>query len=334
MGETIATATGETTPAELGRTLMHEHLVIGWPGWESHTTAARTSPEDEFAICVDRIAELQDLGYSTLLDPCPNDLGRDVELAARVGQQTRFQIIVATGLYFEALGGAPYWKFRAGFDDDVAEQMAEMFIRELTVGVGETGIRAGVIKVATGQGAVTEHERSVLRAAAMASIETGAPITTHTDEGQLGDEQQRLLTEFGVPAHRIVIGHSCGTDDHDYHMGLARGGSYLGFDRFGIDVLYPDEKRVASLVRAVEAGAGDRIVVSHDSVWCWKGQPFPEAMVPHLSKVFDPTHFDRVILPQLREAGLTEAQLAELTVDNPRRFFEGAPLPVLSPALS
>ncbi len=70
-----------------------------------------------------------------------------------------------------------------------------------------------------------------------------------------------------------------------------------------------------------------RIVVSHDSVWCWKGQPFPEAMVPHLPKVFDPTHFDRVILPQLREAGLTEGQLAELTVDNPRRFFEGAPLP-------
>ena len=96
---TISTVTGETTSDKLGRTLMHEHLVIGYPGWESHTTVNGAAAPDEVAICVDRIEQLKDLGYSSLLDPCPNDLGRDVELAAKVAQKTGFQIIQATGLY-------------------------------------------------------------------------------------------------------------------------------------------------------------------------------------------------------------------------------------------
>lgn len=326
---TIATASGETTAEGLGRTLMHEHLVIGYPGWESHTTIPAVKRADEIAICVDRIQQLQDLGYSTLLDPCPNDLGRDVELAAKVAQQTGFQIIVATGLYKQSEGGHPYWHFKSNFGD-VVEIMAELFVHELTEGIGPTGIKAGIIKVATGPGEITDHERNVLLAAARASVETGAPITTHTDQGTMGDAQQKILTENGVPAHRIIIGHSCGTDDHDYHMGLARGGSYLGFDRFGIDLLFPDETRIASLVKVLRAGAGDRVVVSHDSVWCWKGQPFPPGMLEQLPDAFDPTHFQNKIIPRLREEGVSDEEIERLVTDNPRRFFEGEKLPTLA----
>ncbi len=326
----IATASGETSTQALGRTLMHEHLVIGYPGWESHTTATRASQSEMRAVCVDRIEELKALGYASLLDPCPNDLGRDVRLAAEVAQQTGFQIILATGLYKQAEGGVPYWHFRSNFGPQ-EDAMAELFVRELTEGIGSTGIRAGIIKVATGVGAITDYEKTILRAAAQASNETGAPITTHTDAGSLGDEQQRILTEQGVPAHRIIIGHSCGTDDHAYHMGLARGGSYLGFDRFGIDALFPDEKRVASLARLIEAGAGDRVVVSHDSVWCWRGQPFPPGMLENMGEdAFNPTFFERKIIPRLREAGVAAEAIERLLVDNPRRFFEGEKLPALA----
>ncbi len=327
---TIATADGETSADRLGRTLMHEHLVIGYPGWESHTSVPKASAEDEIAICVDRIQELQDLGYSSLLDPCPNDLGRDVELAAKVAQKTGFQIILATGLYKQAEGGVPYWHFRSNFAPQV-DPMAELFIAELTEGIGESGIKAGIIKVATGIGEISEYERTILLAAAKASAETGAPITTHTDDGSLGDHQQRILTEAGVPAHRIIIGHSCGTDDHDYHMGLARGGSYLGFDRFGIDAIFPDEKRVSSLAKMIRAGAGDRLVVSHDSVWCWKGQPFPPGVLENFGgDAFDPTFFERKIIPKLRDAGISAEEIERLVVDNPRRFFEGEKLATLA----
>lgn len=326
---TLATATGETTTDKLGRTLMHEHLVIGYPGWESHTKVRTPSPEDELAICLDKIQQLQDLGYTSMLDPCPSDLGRDVELAAKVAQHTGFQIVLATGLYKQEEGGVPYWHFRSNFGD-VTEVMAEQFVHELTEGIGETGIKAGIIKVASGPGRITDYEKQVLVAAAKASVATGAPINTHTDQGTVGDEQQRILTENGVPANRIIIGHSCGTDDHDYHMGLARGGSYLGFDRFGLDIVFPDAKRVASLAAMIEAGAGDRCVVSHDSVWCWKGQPFPPGMLENVPDAFDPTHFDRKIVPQLKARGITEEQLERLVVENPRRFFEGGKLESLA----
>jgi len=326
---TIATVTDEITAEKLGKTLMHEHLVIGYPGFESHSSHAGPSEADRYSICVDRIQSLQALGFDSMLDPCPGDLGRDVELAARVAQKTGFQIICATGLYKESEGGRPYWKFRANFGPQV-EAMAESFVRELAEGIGDTGIRAGIIKVATGPGQITDYERTVLEAAAKASVETGAPITTHTDLGTMGDAQQQILTDLGVPPHRIIVGHSCGTDDHDYHMKIARGGSYLGFDRFGIEMIFPDEKRVASLVKLIRAGAGDRVVVSHDSVWCWRGEPIPRAVLAGAGDIFDPTHFSRNIVPRLKDAGIAEDEIDRLWIANPRRFFEGSKLDALT----
>jgi phosphotriesterase-related protein len=181
--------------------------------------------------------------------------------------------------------------------------------------------------VATGHGAITDYERTVLEAAAKAAVATGAPITTHTDQGTLGDEQQAILTGHGVPAHRIIVGHSCGTADHDYHMRIVKGGSYLGFDRFGLDLLQPDDLRVAALAKVVEAGAAAHVVVSHDTVWCWRGQPIPDmGALSAVAPNWHPLHFTRNIAPRLREAGVTAEQIDMMMVENPRRFFAGAPL--------
>lgn len=318
----IQTVTGPIDASALGTTLMHEHLLIGYPGWESDTINPGPSRDEMRAACADRIAEMQDLGVASMLDPCPNDLGRDVELMAEMSARTGLQIICATGLYKQAEGGVPYWHFRGQFEP-IADAMAELFIKEIEDGIGETGVRAGIIKVGTGTGEVTEHEKHILEAAAKASIATGAPITTHTDQGTLGDAQQAILIGHGVPAHRIIIGHSCGTSDHDYHMGLVRGGSYLGFDRFGLDMIHPDAERVASLLRLVEAGAGRNVVVSHDSVWCWRGRPFPPELGGAMAEVWNPTHFQTRIAPQLLAAGATQSQIDAFLVDNPRRFFSG-----------
>ena len=109
--QTVNTVTGAINVNELGVTLMHEHLLIGYPGWEAHTLAPSLSRDEMIAVCVDKVRSMQELGIQSMLDPCPNDLGRDVTLAAEVSALTGFNIICATGLYKEDEGGAPYWHF-------------------------------------------------------------------------------------------------------------------------------------------------------------------------------------------------------------------------------
>src|SRR5215470_8378393 len=320
MATTIQTVTGTCAPEALGLTLMHEHLLIGWPGWDVDTAAPQFDRRDAKRLCVDRMLELKSLGVSSLVDPCPIDLGRDVEFAAEVAQASGVHIVCATGLYKEESGAAPYFKFRSSFTDAVPE-MTEIFVKEVTEGIGSTGIKAGVIKVATGPHQITPYERNVITAAARAHKATGAPITTHTDEGTMGREQLAILTEEGVDPRRVVIGHSCGTADLRYHTDLLDRGAYLGFDRFGLEMLQPDRLRLASLIGLLGIGFERQIVLSHDTVWCWRGRALPMP-AERLAPLWDPRHVFQHIVPALREAGVPEAKIDAMLVDNPRRYFE------------
>src|SRR5215831_18056886 len=322
MAKTVNTVIGPISAAALGPTLIHEHLLIGFSGWESDTFHPGPTRSEMIAICCDKVRQMQSFGIRSMVDPCPNDLGRDVTLAAEVARQTGFNIICATGLYKQDEGGRAYWHFRTRFGS-IVEPLAEMFVRELTSGIGSTGIKAGVIKVGSGSTGITEHEQSVLKAAALASNETGAPITTHTDNGKFGDEQQAILMGLGVPAHRILIGHSCGTTDHDYHLKILSGGSYLGFDRFGINALQPDAKRIEALTALLKKQREHQLFVSHDSVWCWRGEPFPPEIIKQIdySVYANPTHLHRNIFPKLKEQGVTQQQIDTMLIENPRRYF-------------
>lgn len=319
----VNTVTGPISIDDLGVTLMHEHVLIGMPGWQADSLRPGRSRNEIIPVAVEKIQSMQALGIQSMVDPCPNDLGRDVELAAEISSRTGFNIICATGLYKEAEGGHAYWHLPRSLGFGV-EAMTELFIHELTKGIGETDIKAGVIKVATGVGKITDYEYDVLSAAARASIETGAPITTHTDEGTMGEEQQAFLVEKGVPAHKIIIGHSCGTTNHDYHMNILDKGSYLGFDRFGMNIVFSDEQRVEALAALLLKQKEKRIVVSHDCVWCMRGDALTEKMIDKMSVLMDPTHFHRNIVPQLLERGVTQAQIDTMLRDNPRRYFAGA----------
>lgn len=319
--QTVQTVTGPCPPDALGTTLMHEHLLVGWPGWEAYAAEDRAERRERLRRCVDTMQELRALGVRTLLDPCPIDLGRDVELMAEVAEQGGVRIVCATGLYKEDLGAPAYFKFRSQFGDAVAE-MTEVFVRELTEGVGDTGIRAGVIKVATGAHRITPYEELVLRAAARAHRATGAPITTHTDEGTMGVEQLDVLTGEGVAPSAIVVGHSCGSSNLDYHLAMLDRGAYLGFDRFGLELLHPDRARVAALVGLLGVGFERQIVLSHDTVWCWRGRA--PAVPGDVLADWHPTHLFRKVIPRLREAGVPSAKIDTMLVENPRRYFAQA----------
>lgn len=318
----VSTVTGPLPLNDLGVTLMHEHVIVSFPGWEADTLRPGPKKRDLIAAAVDKIQAMQDFGIQSMLDPCPNDLGRDVELSAEISARTGFNIICATGLYNEHVGGHAYWKLARTFGIGV-EAMAELFIHELTEGIGKSGIKPGVIKVATSEGKITEYEYDVLTAAALASTETGAPITTHTEQATMGKEQQEFLIKNGVPGHKIIIGHSCGTSDHDYHMHILENNSYLGFDRFGANMLAPDEQRVEALTALLLKGLEKRIIVSHDCVWCSRGQVITWSSLPEKGILIEPTHFHQRIIPQLLERGVTKSQIDTILTDNPRRYFSG-----------
>jgi phosphotriesterase-related protein len=139
----VMSVTGPVTAAELGRTLVHEHIVVGMPGQELDPTQA-PDRRDIVAMAVDKLQELKDHGVDALVDPCPIELGRDPELYAEVSERSGVRIVFATGFYYEASGIPLYWRARD------KQEIAELYLHELTHGVGRTGLRPGVIKAATG----------------------------------------------------------------------------------------------------------------------------------------------------------------------------------------
>jgi phosphotriesterase-related protein len=316
-GMQINTAGGKVGADALGRTLMHEHLLVGLPGWEADTRLPAPDFRNMVAACVERVQELQAVGYSTLVDPCPSDLGRNIDLFGEVAARTGFNIIFAAGLYNERFGGSAYWTRVLHTNTDPDKRLAEVFIREIEDGVMGTGLKAGILKVGTSLPPFTEYEQYVFRAAAIASQVTSVPITTHTD-GVLGEEQLDFLIAEGVPAARVVIGHCCGNPEHTYHMNIVGKGAYAGFDRFGMEHIRADAERVASLIELRQARVLDRVVISHDSVCCWLGRFQPEGAPPATN---EPLRFTRVIRPMLEAAGMTAGEIEGMLIDNPRRYF-------------
>jgi len=320
--ESIQTTTGAAAPSELGRTLIHEHVLVGMPGWDLDGMAPRFVREEVMARAIDQMQMLADLGVETFVDPCPMDLGRDVEFLAELSQKSGMRIICTTGAYFEE-GGITYT-----FRQLSVEQITEIYVDEITRGVGDTGIRAGAVKIATGSRSVTDYERKLVTAGARAAKATGVPLISHTQDATCGHDQIDIVTGEGVDAGRLLVGHSDGIDDPAYHRSLAERGAFVGFDRFGIAAILPDEVRIRNVLRLAEAGFTDRILLSHDSVLCWLGRPVPLALdyADVLAAMPDwrPTFLLEKVIPQLIEQGLAKEDVDRILVDNPRRFFSGA----------
>jgi phosphotriesterase-related protein len=250
------------------------------------------------------------------------DLGRDVEFLAELSQKSGLRIVCTTGAYFEAEG------ITHTFRHLPVEDITAIYIKEITEGVGDTGIRAGAVKIATGAHRISEYEAKLVRAGARAARETGVPLISHTQEASCGHAQIDLVTGEGVAANLLVVGHSDGIDDHDYHRSLADRGAFVGFDRFGITLILPDEVRVKNVLKLARSGHTRNILLSHDSIVCWQGRPVPFANryedVLALLPSWRPTSILTTIVPQLLAGGLTEEDIATILVDNPRRFFAGA----------
>jgi len=316
----INTTTGSITEAELGRTLIHEHVLAAFPGWYLDTRLPAPDRADAIARVTDAFQRLHAYGICSVVDPCPADLGRDVEFCAEVSQRSGVTLICTTGVYTEAQG-IPYT-----FKHLPTEAIAEIYQREIEDGIGRTGIKAGLIKIATGDGVVSPYEQRMLTAAARAAKATGVPLLSHTENCSCGHEQIDIVTGEGVAAHRLLVGHSDGRDDHEYQASLAARGAYVGFDRFGLTVFNSDESRMKNLRQMIDAGYRDQVMVSQDSVSCWFGAVPGVGTAEDIAKLlpnWTMTHLFERIFPALLAQGVSQGDLDAILLDNPRRFFSG-----------
>jgi phosphotriesterase-related protein len=193
-----------------------------------------------------------------------------------------------------------------------------MFLRDIRHGIGETGIRASVLKCVTDEAGITPAIERVLRAIADAHHETDVLISTHTAAvHRRGLDQQDFFRKAGVDLGNVLIGHSGDTTDLAYLEALIDNGSYIGMDRFGLNGHGNPtfEERVDTVAQLCERGYADRMVLSHDTLCytdCYDPAEFPD---------WHYNHIPDDVLPALLDRGVTQAQIDCMLIENPRRIF-------------
>lgn len=308
----VNTVLGEIKTDQLGPTLPHEHVLLGLPGWKSELATKPFDRDQSLAKAIQNMQRLKAAGIDTILDPCPADYGRDVEFMADVSRGSGLQIICSAGVFsLQSLG-----------DSLTMNQIADIYIKEITEGIGQTGIKPGVLKAKTGDPVLPDEEKN-LHAIGIASHETSIPIVTHTDNARYGEKQLDVFESEGVASHRVVIGHSDCRADLSYHVSIMDRGAFLGLDRWGLEVYVPDKIRQAILIGLISIGYADSIVLAQDSISCWLGDPkLDPPLKSPLYNNWYPTHLVENIFPQLKKSGMTEQHLDKMLIDNPRRLFE------------
>jgi len=327
---TIETVTGPIEAADLGFTLIHEHLrcqdeavVAQWPDRvtlsEDEPFAVQAGGEhDEAVQMAERALERN---VKAIVDPTAMFLGRDVEFMRKVSEQTGLLVVPCTGIY-------TYDYLPPFFENRTAEHIAEMFVADIEKGIQGTDIKAAFIKCAADEPGVTENVEKIHRAAAQASVQTGAPIMAHSaPAAATGPKQVEIFEQEGVDLSKVQIAHCGDTDDVAYIEGLIEKGVYVGLDRFGLELFLPYEPRIKTALALLEKGHEERLFLSADS--CATLDWYPPEAVAQLQAAGQVIDWDvRIVpdrvIPDLREGGMTDAQLETMVVRNPVAWLTGA----------
>ena len=318
----VETLRGPVEVDQLGTVLMHEHIFTLTPEiQEAYPGFGGWDPDKWVAEAQVTLKALKERGVDTIVDLTVVGTGRNVELVSRAVEGSGLQVVVATGIYTYDAAPKPFHFVGPGTilgGDD--ERMIQMFIDDIEQGIQGTSIKAGILKCATDASGMTPGVERVLRAVAQAHRRTGVPISTHTDAHlRRGLEQQKVFVEEGVDLSRVIIGHSGDTTDIDYLEELIAAGSTIGMDRFGIDVELPFEERVATVATLCERGHANRMVLSHDAAVFMDFLPWE--MVPEVLPRWNYHHIHDDVLPALLERGVTQNQIDQMLIHNPRDFF-------------
>ena len=302
---------GPIEPAELGFTLMHEHILIAnWSMRAAFDDWVDLDQVIEFASAEAKSAV--ERGVKTIVDMTPINIGRDIHVIREVAARSGVQMIAATGLYYHEDPWLENWE---------PDRIVEWLASDITDGIQGTDSKAGIIKCATDRDGVTETNAKLLRVAARLQRTTGVPISTHTFVGnRSGLGQLEIFGEEGVEMSRVVIGHCGDSKDLDYLGEILAHGCLIGMDRFGLEMILPTQERVDTIAELCRSGYARQMVLSHDA--CCHIDFYPDPSMRALVPLWNFRHIPDDVVPALRKAGVSEEDIRTMTVENPRRIFE------------
>ncbi|MFH0730390.1 MAG: phosphotriesterase-related protein [Pseudomonadota bacterium] len=316
----VNTVTGSISANELGTTLMHEHFAAHFAGWEFDAKGRTFDTEVIAQHCAEKLKGAMAHGLKSIIDASPMDAGRFPMVDKRVAELTGLNVILCTGLHTEAQGASGYLKLRKLFGFNMLEEVYETYVEDITNGIRNTGIKAGLIKVSTGPKVISEYEEASLKAAARAQKKTGVPIITHTENGTMGPEQAQLLISEGADPKKIVIGHAGGCADMTYFYKILEQGCSLAFDRCGIYLEVPKPVVWSCIIGLIGMGYADRIMLSQDHIGYWLGR---EPAISFPTPDWTYTHVFTSVIPALKKAGVSDETIDTIMVGNIRRLFGG-----------
>lgn len=307
----IYTVRGPIPASQFGFALPHEHIMVDFIGADQ-TSKERWNPEEVIRTMLPYLKPLRDRGVTGFVDCTPAYLGRDVRVLHRLSEETGLHIVTNTG-YYAAVNGKylPQHVYT-----DTVDALTARWLKEWEEGIDGTGIKPGFLKIAVNPAEGTpaklkEVDARIVRAAARCSKRTGLVVASHTVQGLAALEQVKIFEEERVSPSRFIYVHADGEPDQSLHRQVAERGAWVEYDGIG----WRDVQEHVNLILPMLEKHSDRLLISMDSGWYWVGEP-------NGGKIRDFNVMSDKMMPELKKAGVSEAMIRKLTVENPAKAFQ------------
>ncbi len=300
----LITTFGPLDQTKTGVILPHEHIFVDLRTTDQ-SNYAQAEPENVIALMEPQLREAKKAGVDIIVESTPVGVGRRADLVKAVSKAADFPLIIPTGIYREP------W-IPEKFHEMEEEELSEWMAKELEDEIENTGVKAGWIKLSAGDNGMTACEEKILRAAAKAAMKTNSVIGSHTARGRVAKEQLSIIEECGYSPERFIWIHAQKEPDFDLNLDLAWSGAWIEYDSIGDDIY--TEVIYDRILRILDAGLGDQILLSHDRGWYDPAQTGGGTPLPF-------TYLTQTFVPRLHDAGLDEKTIRQLIRNNPFHAF-------------
>jgi phosphotriesterase-related protein len=300
----LYTTLGVMKAHQVGMILPHEHIFVDLrtpetPGY------GQAEPEDVVRLMKPELDKVREAGVSLIVECSPEGVGRRVDLVAHVSKAANFPLVVPTGIYREPW--VPEWAKQA-----TIEELRDWMKKELEDEVGETGVRAGFIKLSAGDQGITPLEEKILRAAARAARSVNAVIASHTIKAAVVNHQLNIIEEEGYNLERFIWVHASAEGDVNLNLAVARRGAWIEYDWIGREG--KDDDFIFRIKKFLENDLASKLLLSHDYGWYDPAKPGGGTPKPF-------TYISKVFLPKLTQSGIPAPTIDLLVKENPFQAF-------------